>query len=74
MTETIFEKNECNVYFDGFFSLAHDLTWKGRGYTAARHQGVIEMFWLHFWVAVMTAVQIDVKIASPCPTPQMNRK
>ena len=23
-------------------------------YTAASHQGVIKMFWLHFWGAVMT--------------------
>lgn len=25
-------------------------------FTAASHKGVIEMFWLHFWGAIMTSI------------------
>ena len=62
MTETIFGKNLFDVYFN-FFSLAHvpSTNMEGAGlmtYTAASHQGVIKMFWLHFWGAVMTSIFI----------------
>lgn len=48
----VFGKNVFDVYFD--FSLAHvpSVNMEGAGlmtYTAARHQGAIKMFWLHFW-------------------------
>lgn len=44
MTENIFGKN----LFDLFL-----LT-----YTAASHQGAMEMFWLHLWDAVMSSIFI----------------
>ena len=52
MTETISEKNVFDVPFANM---------EGAGfviYTAARHQGAIEMIWLHFWGAVMSSIFI----------------
>lgn len=50
--------NDRCMNFD-FFSLAHvpSATTEGAGlmsYAAASHQGAINVFWLHFWVAVMS--------------------
>ena len=57
MTETL-EKN-CN-----FLNLAHVLSanMERVGFmtcTTASHQGSIEMFWLHFWGAVMSSIFIN---------------
>lgn len=60
MTETIFRKNVFDVYC---ISLPHvpSANMRGAGfknYSAASQQGVIELFLLDFWEAVMTSIFI----------------
>ncbi len=55
MTETIFD-----VHFD-FLVWLMSANMQGVGfmnYTVASQQGAIEMFWLHFWGAVMSSIFI----------------
>lgn len=48
MTETIFEKKNVFDVYSANTEEAGFMT-----YTAADHQGLIKMFWPHFWAAVM---------------------
>ena len=73
MTETIFGKNLFDLYFDFLFVHVPSTNMEGAGLmtsTAVSRQRAMEIFWLHFWGAVMTSIFIYSLYVDPPARPK----